>query len=120
MARPKDPDREKRWRQRCQRQAASSLPVTAFCAREGVSTASFYAWKRRLAAAQLTTVGRSPLFVPVCAPVPSPDPGPSPTRGVVLELPHRIRLRLDGPPDPEWLGRLVAAMAALPDREAHP
>jgi hypothetical protein len=120
MARPKEPDLETSWRQRCQRQAVSGLPVTAFCAREGVSTASFHAWKRRLAAAQLTTVGRSPLFVPVRVPEPSPDPRSSPTRGVVLELPHRVRIRLDGPPDPDWLGRLVAVMAALPDREATP
>jgi len=120
MARPKDPDLEMLWRQRCQRQTASGLSVTAFCAREGVSDAAFYSWKRRLAAATEPVARRSPLFVPVRVPVPSPDPGSSPTRGVVLELPHRLRLCLDGPPDPEWLGRLVAAMAALPDREATP
>ena len=42
MARPKDPDLESLWKQRCQRQAVSGLSVAAFCAREGVSTASFF------------------------------------------------------------------------------
>ena len=120
MARPKDPDLEKLWRQRCQRQAASGLSVAAFCAREGVSPTGFYSWKRRLAVASEAASSRPDLFVPVRIPNQPRDLHTSPTRGVVPELPHRVRLRLDGPPDPEWLGRLVAALAALPDREANP
>lgn len=120
MARPKDPDLEKLWRQRCRRQAASGLTVAEFCAGEGISPDRFYSWKRRLAVASEAASRRPDLFVPVRIPDRPRDLGLSPTRDVVLELPHRVRLRLDGPPDPEWLGRLVAAMAALPDREAHP
>jgi hypothetical protein len=120
MARPKDRDLERLWRQRFQRHFTGGLSVMAFCAREGVSSATFYYWKRRLAAAPVPTSRRSPLFVPVRVPEASPDLQPSSTRGVVLELPHQVRLRLDGPPEPEWLGRLVAALAALPDREATP
>jgi hypothetical protein len=120
MARPKDPELERLWRQRFQRQAASGLSVAAFCAREGVSPNRFYYWKRRLAVSSEAAACRSDLFVPVRVPMQPRDPYASPTRGVVLELPHRVRLRLDGPPEPEWLGRLVAAMAALPDREATP
>jgi len=120
MARPKNPDLEKLWRQRCHRQAVSGLSVAAFCAREGVYPTGFCSWKRRLAAAPEPAARRSSLFVPVRIPNQPRDLDPSPTRGVVLELPHRVRLRLDGPPEPEWLGRLVAAMAALPDREATP
>lgn len=120
MARPKDLDLERLWRQRFQRQPASGLSVTAFCALEGVSLACFYYWKRRLSSSSRPTLLPPALFVPVRVSEPSHDPGHSSTRGVVLELPHRVRLRLDGPPEPDWLGRLVAAMAALPDREAHP
>ena len=37
-----------RWRQRLARQPASGLSIVAFCRREGVSDASFHAWKRKL------------------------------------------------------------------------
>lgn len=39
------------WRDVVARQAASGLSVAAFCAREGVSAASFYPWRSRLRAA---------------------------------------------------------------------
>jgi hypothetical protein len=37
------------WRARLERFAQSGLAVVRFCAREGVSTASFYHWRKRLA-----------------------------------------------------------------------
>jgi transposase len=36
------------WRQRLQRFERSGLSALAFCAKEGVSAPSFYAWRRRL------------------------------------------------------------------------
>jgi transposase len=36
------------WRQRLQRFERSGLSAVAFCAKEGVSAPSFYAWRRRL------------------------------------------------------------------------
>src|SRR4051794_20441763 len=36
------------WRRQIQRQNEGSLTVAAFCHRLGVSTVTFYAWKRRL------------------------------------------------------------------------
>ena len=42
MARPKDRDLERLWRQRFQRHLTGGLSVTVFCAREGVSSATFY------------------------------------------------------------------------------
>ena len=53
MARPKDPKLERARRQRLQRQTVSRLSIPEFCAREGVSCSSFYAWKRRLTAPAL-------------------------------------------------------------------
>jgi hypothetical protein len=50
MARPKDLGLEHTRRLRLRRQAASGLSIPDVCSREGVSSASFYAWRRRLAA----------------------------------------------------------------------
>ena len=36
------------WRQRMERQRTSGLPIVKFCRMEGVSSASFHAWKRKL------------------------------------------------------------------------
>ena len=36
------------WRQRLERQPASGLSIVAFCRQEGVSQATFHAWKRKL------------------------------------------------------------------------
>ena len=35
------------WRQRIERQRVSGLSISGFCHREGITQASFYAWKRR-------------------------------------------------------------------------
>jgi hypothetical protein len=48
MARKANPVLGKQWRQRLKRHRGSELPIAAFCRREGVSQAAFYAWKRRL------------------------------------------------------------------------
>jgi hypothetical protein len=118
MARPKDLGLEHTWRRRLRRQAVSGLSVPEFCAREGVSTASFYAWRRRLATPSPATRVDPPLFVPLRL-----DPRPeetAPSRGFEIELPHHVRLRCEDAPEPEWLGRLVAALAGLQPREVAP
>lgn len=120
MARPKDPDLDRLWRRRLRRHAAGSLSVAAFCAREGVSPAGFYYWKRRLAAPAPPASRRPDLFVPVRVQESPHQPDASTSRGVEVQLPHRVRIRLDAPPEPEWLGRLVAAIAGISDREANP
>src|SRR3954469_5976903 len=43
-----DPALEDLWRQRLLRFERSGLSAVAFCAQEGVSAPSFYAWRRRL------------------------------------------------------------------------
>ena len=120
MARPKDPNLERVWRQRLQRHSAGGLSISAFCAREGVSCTSFQAWKRRLADRSHPARPEPPLFVPLQL---DPHPhvgGQVPFSGVVLELPHQVRLRFDSAPEPEWLGRVVAAIAGLSRQEATP
>ena len=120
MARPKDLSLEHAWRQRLRRQTSSGQSVRAFCAREGVSTVSFYAWKRRLAAGSLPAVPEPPLFIPLRLDSHPHRTDPVHGGGVEIELPHRVRLRFDAPPEPEWLGRVVAALAGLPSEEATP
>jgi transposase-like protein len=41
-------EREFYWREVVERQAGGVASVAEFCAAEGVSTASFYAWRKRL------------------------------------------------------------------------
>ena len=50
MARTVDGKRLAAWRQRLERFARSGLSVYRFCATEGVSVASFYRWRKELAA----------------------------------------------------------------------
>ena len=120
MARIMDLSRAHTWRQRHQRQKSSGLSVAAFCSREGISPAAFYAWKHRLAARSLPAHPEPPLFVPLDL-----DSSPRQTdavlsRGVEIELPHQVRVHLDTVPEPEWLCRIVAALAGLPPKEATP
>lgn len=56
-------DRAGYWRELIGRQALSELTVRDFCDWEGVSTASFYNWRRRLADADRAT--ETPAFVPI-------------------------------------------------------
>lgn len=71
MPRPADPARESLWRRRLRRQPRSGLTIQQFCQREGISTATFHSWKRRLA---LRTTLPTPVssavstFVPVIVP----------------------------------------------------
>ena len=120
MARPKDPDLERRWQQRVHRQATGGLTIAAFCAREGVSTTAFHAWKRRLAVRSLFPSPRPPLFVPLRVPEPAPQAAQARPHRVAVELPHQVRLHFDAPPEPEWLGLVVAALARLPQQETTP
>lgn len=64
--RNRDLARERTWRGRLARQAASGLSVRAFCQRERLSEASFYAWRRTISQrdGEGKPVLRRPAFVP--------------------------------------------------------
>ena len=49
MARSSDPERAELWRERLARHGRSEQSAADFCAAEGVSVASYYAWRRKLA-----------------------------------------------------------------------
>jgi hypothetical protein len=120
MARTRDLNRERAWRQHHQRQRSSGLSVAAFCARERISTAAFYAWKHRLAARSVLALPEPPLFVPVDLNSSPRHTGAVLDHGVEVELPHQVRVRLDTVPEPEWLCRVVAALAGLSRKGATP
>jgi transposase len=47
MARIRNADRRQYWQEAIKRQQASGQSIVGFCAKEGLSTASFHVWKRR-------------------------------------------------------------------------
>lgn len=71
MARTVDVKRWAAWRRRLERFGRSGLPVSRFCAAEGVSVASFYVWRKRVAAARIhsaqpqAATGSGQAFAPV-------------------------------------------------------
>ena len=59
--RARDERKEQQWRRRIAEWRASGLSVRAFCARRGLATPSFYAWRRALEQRD----AERPAFVPV-------------------------------------------------------
>jgi hypothetical protein len=78
MPRPANPALEILWRRRLRQQPGSGLTIHQFCEREGVSTATFHSWKRRLALPSTSPVTFSSdvsAFVPVTvSPAPTSHP----------------------------------------------
>jgi len=87
------------WEQRIRRQRRSRLSIAEFCRQEGVSAASYYAWRQRLAGAG------SPLFVPVDLPTPVIAAG-----GVRIELPGGAVLILPVGASSELLAAAIHAV----------
>lgn len=80
------------WAARLQRFQENPSSIAAFCRSEGVSSASFYLWKRRLAVGPTPT---TPTFVPltITASRPAPIEVAFPN-GIVFRLPadeHALR-----------------------------
>ena len=97
------------WERRIFKQRRSGLSIAAYCNQEGVSPASFYAWRRRLRGADS---GRhSSLFVPVDLPMIAAG-------GVRIELPGGAVLSL--PADAPLELVTAAIRAVLPSVVAEP
>jgi len=97
------------WERRIARQGRSQLSIAEFCSQEGVSPASFYAWRRRLRGADLA--GPQPsLFVPVELPTPASAVG-----GVRIELPGGAVLSLPADAPVELVTAVIhAALPSVP------
>ena len=111
------------WRRQIQRQKDGSLTVAEFCRRLGVSTVSFYAWKRRFHEAP-------PAFPPVperpsARPMPEANGASTPAFLPVsilhagpagqleIELANACIVRIKGAVDPELLRIAICAASRL-------
>jgi hypothetical protein len=106
-----NPALEGLWRQRLSCFDRSGLSATAFCAKEGVSTATFYAWRQRL---RPPSNGRPATAKPVA------DARLVPVRilpaavPVEVALPGGLVLRLTPGCDLDFVRLLVGALGAHP------
>src|SRR5262245_22460222 len=111
------------WRHQIQRQQDGRLTIAAFCRRLGVSTVTYYSWKRRLreATPALPLVPERPsarpmpeangASTPAFLPVSILDAG---TAGQVeIELANACIVRLKGAVDPELLRIAIHAAGRL-------
>ena len=104
-----DPALADLWRQRFQRFEHSGLSAVAFCAKEGVSTATFYAWRQRLRqqnAGQVGPADGATRLVPVRL-LPAAAP-------VEVVLPGGLVLRLTPGCDIDFVRALVATLGERP------
>ena len=111
------------WRRQIQRQMEGSLTVAEFCRRLGVSTVTFYAWKRRFREAppapSLVPEGSSarPMpeangaSTPAFLPVSILDAGPA--GQLEIELANACVVRLKGAVDPTLLRTAIRAAARI-------
>ena len=111
------------WRRQIQRQKEGSLSVAEFCRRLGVSTVTFYAWKRRFS----ETSPGSPVNPerPSARPMPEANGASTPAFLPVsilnagaagqleIELANACIVRLKGAVDPELLRIAIRAAARL-------
>ena len=93
------------WRDLIDRWKASGQSVAAFCAAHGVSQATFYAWRKRLAARTPSTARTAPAFAAVRV-------VPDATAEVIL--PTGLIVRVPVGADPAAIARLVAALGGAP------
>jgi hypothetical protein len=114
--------RQEWWRRQIQRQKEGSLSVAEFSRRLGVSTVTFYAWKRRFReappassliperpAAKPSTANPAP--TPAFLPVSILDAGPA--GQLEIELPNACVVRLTGAVDPVLLRSAIRAAGRL-------
>ena len=116
MARQRSAALWAQWRERVGRYERGVETSAEFCRREGVSTASLFAWRRRLRASgaghEPVTSRVRPQFVPVRLPGGlSSSPGAGEHACVEIELPNGVVVRMTGPSR----GLLRAAISAASD-----
>ncbi|AGA30350.1 IS66 family insertion sequence element accessory protein TnpA [Singulisphaera acidiphila] len=107
------------WRRRLQQQSDSGLTIGQFCQGQGISTASFHAWKRRLASdspCPVPSPAREPVFVPVIlAAAPESRSGDS-AEFLTIRLPDGGRILLPIAAGGELVCRVVEAVARVAAR----
>ena len=114
MARSSDPTKVAAWRGRFRRFAGSGLAVARFCAKERVSVASFYYWRKNLGPQGRPQ--RRPQPVPECDDAFQQVTVVSAAVGVSIRLPGGVQIEVGS----ECLDtvRAVIAEVARADRDA--
>ena len=111
MAKTRSEDRRRHWREAIDRQQASGESIVAFCAKEGLSPASFHAWKRRLGWSERETGRRSATQALVPLQIVR---GPTDDAGrLEVQWPGGVVLRVQGC-DAGTIGAVVAALSTTP------
>ena len=112
MARVRGAAVERIWRERLARYRRCAETVADFCEREGVSTPTFYAWKRRLSGRAMNGQAArrgAPLFVPLAlSPV---------AAGVRIVLPGGAVVELPSGADEHLLRTCIRAAARPADHD---
>jgi len=115
VARTRIADRQRRWHEAIERQQASGQSIVGFCAREGLSPASFHVWKRRLKWAR-HKAGRK-TATEALVPVQIVNGLPTGAGHLEVQWPGGIVLRVQGW-DVQTVGAVIAALSARPIRRA--
>ena len=115
MARSPDPELRQWWRELIDSFDSDRATVAEFCRRQGVSSASFYAWRRKFAdvaaGESQQPAGYSPAFLPVrVVDRNGPDVGLAEADRVQVHLPGGIRVDVPSH-ERELLLELVTAVA---------
>ena len=116
MARQQRTEREMYWQDLIDRQGANQQSIADFCQDEGISTASFYAWRRRLQSPGRPVSSQAPrsALVPLRI-VPEPSLA---REAVIVEWPGGIVMRVATGCDAATLRTVVATLSAETTREA--
>jgi transposase-like protein len=95
-------ERERYWREVIREQAASGLSISAYCREHEVSPASFFSWRRRLAAdGREEAAGK---FIPIQLAAATPLATPA---GFEVALPNGLQVRVPPQFDAEALRELL-------------
>ena len=105
--RARDERKEQQWRRRISQWRASGLSVRAFCARHGLASASFYAWRRVLE----RRAAEQPAFVPVQVVA---DTMPAQTSALEVVLADGRTVRVAPGFDAATLRQLLAVLEGRP------
>jgi hypothetical protein len=111
MARATNGDRQRHWREVIERQQASGQSIVGFCAKEGLSPASFHAWKRRLRWRRSTERNAALLPVQIV------DGAQAGTDKLEVRWPDGMVLQAQGC-EVQTVAAVVAAISAVPARRA--
>jgi hypothetical protein len=113
MARATKGDRQRHWREVIERQRASGQSIVGFCMKEGVSPASFHAWKRRLRRRPRREARQE--VAQALLPVQVVDAVPIGASKLEVEWPDGVMLRVQGC-EAQTVAAVVAALATPPAR----